>query len=432
MASLTTLPPELLNLITTPLTLKDLLKIRLLNKSHNLKFQHYFRTVLFTNITINLSPSSSSSINTLSQLSPSTKSYIKTLTISTQTWSRGVPTPKNTIKLSTSVSTTLHSLPNLTTINLIDPPKTLLTSLLTTTPPPLQSLHCNAPSLSLTDLTFPPSQSSLTNSLTTLSISLKFPSTNHNHRQTLKQTSKLFTTLSSLTTLHTLTLKNTTCPSPSPLQHNHPKNFLPPTFSLPNLKSLSLSNINLTTNDITHVLFPNPDSSGIEDINFDSCRLQIPDKQWYEVIRYLLSTHGFKNLKSVYLGLGGYYPGISTYELPDLQIILNQPNPVCEVSLLLRSTSTEDEKKEYITFQNPISKIINNKEITNSDKFWKFLTNGEYNSPNIIKWKKIRLLKDTYDTELRKLRAYAQYDWNMAETLEKKFRRDLEGLEGHV
>ncbi|KAF3309140.1 hypothetical protein TWF173_011373 [Orbilia oligospora] len=490
MASLATLPPELLNLITGPLTLPDLLKIRLLNKSHNLKFQHYFRSLLFTSISIridiNSDPDEDDSIYKLSHLPPAAKSYIQTIIISgskkylnfkpVDNYKSDNNTSHNITKKSKSkskstspnLSTILQTLPNLKTITIKETtPSTIITSLLTisistssssSSSTSLQSLHITTPSLNLTDLTFPASPIPILHSLTTLSLSLKFPFTN-NHHLDQKPISKLWTWITSLSpTLHSLSLKNTSSPpnslnQPWPL-HPHQTIFLPKNknknknkddkkkkgiTNLPHLKSLKLHNIYLTIQDI-HLLLPTPKDSLIEYISFEACQMQYPDKEWYEVISYLLPFNNnntttttnrqyFNHLNHISLKLNGHHPTIPTYELPDLEFTnLNSPNPLptCKISLKTTSTNQERKKEEIISLQKPLHHI-NNK--TPHKSFWTSLTNGKYTSPSILKWKRIRLLADQYDIELKKLSAYAQYDYHMADRLEKKFQRDLDRIE---
>ncbi|EGX50267.1 hypothetical protein AOL_s00076g232 [Orbilia oligospora ATCC 24927] len=509
MASLATLPPELLNLITGPLTLPDLLKIRLLNKSHNLKFQHYFRSLLFTSISIridiNSDPDEGDSIYKLSHLPSAAKSYIQTIIISgskeylnfkaVDNYKSNNNTSHNITKKSKSkskstspnLSTILQTLPNLKTITIKETtPSTIITSLLTisifistsSSSTSLQSLHITTPSLNLTDLTFPASPIPILHSLTTLSLSLKFPFTN-NHHLDQKPISKLWTWITSLSqTLHSLTLKNTSSPpnslnQPWPL-HPHQTIFLPKNknknkgkddkkkviTNLPHLKSLKLHNIHLTIQDIHHLL-PTPKDSLIEYISFEACQMQYPDKEWYEVISYLLPFNDnnnnnnntttanrqyFKHLNHISLKLNGHHPTIPTYELPDLEFTnLNRntdintlnPLPTCKISLNTTTPTNQDKKQEesIISLQKPLHHIItphpkNNTNIKTPHKsFWTSLTNGKYTSPSILKWKRIRLLADQYDIELKKLSAYAQYDYHMADRLEKKFQRDLDRIE---
>ncbi|KAF3216097.1 hypothetical protein TWF679_003315 [Orbilia oligospora] len=500
MASLTTLPPELLNLITGPLTLPDLLKIRLLNKSHNLKFQHYFRSLLFTSISIridiniNLDPDEDASIYKLSHLPSAAKSYIQTITISgskkylnfrpvdshnIKKKSKSKSKPKSTSSTSPNLPTILQTLPNLKTIIIKETtPSTIITSLLTTSistssssSSSIKTLHVTTPSLNLTDLTFPASNSPpsspptiipIFHSLTTLSLSLKLPFDQ-------KPISKLWTWITSLSpTLHSLTLKNTSNPptslnTPWPL-HPHQTTFLPKnkhkkknlTNNLPHLKSLKLHNIHLTIQDI-NILLPTPKDSPIEYISFEACQMQYPDKEWYEVISYLLlfnntTSHGeyFKHLNHISLKLNTHHPTIPTYELPDLEftnITSPTPLPTCKISFKPTFITTtaqgkkeEEEEESTISLQKPLHHIISllnniNNNINNINEknphtpFWTSLTNGKYTSPSILKWKRIRLLADQYDIELTKLSAYAQYDYHMADELEKKFQRDLDRIE---
>ncbi|KAF3247863.1 hypothetical protein TWF128_008577 [Orbilia oligospora] len=198
--------------------------------------------------------------------------------------------------------------------------------------------------------------------------------------------------------------------------------------------------------DIHHHLLPTPKDSLIEYISFEACQMQYPDKEWYEVISYLLlfndnnttNRQYFKHLNHISLKLNGHHPTISTYELPDLEFTdLNSPKPpqTCKISLKTTPTNQKDKQEPIISLQKPLHEIIsphlkNNINIkTPHTSFWTSLTNGKYTSPSILKWKRIRLLADQYDIELKKLSAYAQYDYHMADRLEKKFQRDLDRIE---
>ncbi|KAK6334832.1 hypothetical protein TWF718_010277 [Orbilia javanica] len=475
--SLITLPPELLNLITSPLTLHDLLKLRLINKPHNLKFQHFLRTELFTHIHLHLPQSSPrtspKSLKTLTLLPPSARTYITTITITSNhhpnTNTTATPTPlrKHHLKLA------LSTLPSLTTITIETTTPSHLTALLkslpvSTTTTSLRHCHCICPGISLSDVTLPSSSSSITHpvtSLRTLHLTVRIPNNPYNYKLTRslwKYISTAFPGLESLVVRNTSQIP--TDPStPWPLSNTSNSNntnnnsnsnksnksnkttFLPKQFTLHNLKTLELYNIYLTPQDITTSLLPV--DSKIESIHLEACHLNVPYIDWVDVIYHIFgrqsqSQPNLPHLTSLNLSLSGYHRGIASYELPEIiytstthplsQITLpicQIPPPLSQTTLPLLLTNPPESPPEtsYI-FHKDLQKILTPNRPTPSS-FWSYLTDDLWNSPKVTKWKRIRLLADQYDLDLKKLSAYAHYDYQTADRLERKFNADLDRIE---
>ncbi|KAK6511433.1 hypothetical protein TWF481_000350 [Arthrobotrys musiformis] len=387
MASLTTLPPEILSLICDGLTLRQILKIRLISRSHDEKFRDSMRREVFERLRVEFT---SSNVKRLAELGEEVGGYVRHITFVGE----GKVKTRAVVKL-------LGGLSGLKEVDLggLGAGVNVVIKALHVSET-LESVVYNS-SAGIMDLTFP----STLGNLKKLEMGLKIPYT-HASRPFEK---KLWGWIASLP-LTELKLVNTAEISCDPDQTTWPVRrhggYLPKHFSpLSHLKKIILGGIYLTLRDMK-LLIPSP--GDMEKVEFGGCQMVDPRVEWVGVIEYLDGI-------DVKLGLAGYFRGIAGYELPDL---VTHPDGDCEVTL-------QSPDGEYKFFKNVRLAVKN----SGDTGFWESLTDGKYDSPRVVRWKRLRMLGDRYDLEMKKLGGFAVYDYEAAGRLERKFLRDVEMLE---
>ncbi|KAK6354241.1 hypothetical protein TWF730_008653 [Orbilia blumenaviensis] len=487
MTSLLSLPPELTDQIFTYLPLSSILTLRLLNHTYNHKFQHPLRTILFTNLTLNLR---APAISHLTILPAPARAYIKHITFTRSPLK--LPLPKTLNKKKDPQPNLINALSNLPNLKSIDfDLKDNISDYWTPIIKALLANHKSSTTLtSLKTIRISPTAylttPDLTSSLPILSSSSKTPI--FRNLKTLeisitllydrpKHIERVWEWISSAAgpTLTSLILINTSQISPEdpwPLdsRHHHSSSississisisdsdntptFLPKTFHLPRLRGLKLQNLYLTIKDLHHLLTTS--SKSLESIDLHACYTQSPKHDWFNFLSLLhklisattttattinndkehttTTTTRTSNLSTIHLALQGHHRNISSYELPEISIITDSSCPTTfETVLHSPPNPPYITKKDIFSLLPSTSKNPNKAPETSIDTFWSSLTDSKWNSQQVTRYKRLRALSAQHDAEIRKLRCYAQYDYDMAASLEEKYQASLQKIKAEA
>ncbi|KAK6352245.1 hypothetical protein TWF730_009076 [Orbilia blumenaviensis] len=160
--------------------------------------------------------------------------------------------------------------------------------------------------------------------------------------------------------------------------------FLPSRFNLPNLKNLELVDVCLTLKDMK-VMLRNTDK--IESINISGCIAEDNRPSYFFKLLKYLQTRGANKLQYLELPMWGYHDGIVIYELPNLTLTGNwtDEKTMCKVELNI-------EKLRYsgvhtYTCEKSLWKELGKYETTK--EFWDSMTDNKWMSKEITNWKKL-------------------------------------------
>ncbi|KAK6529697.1 hypothetical protein TWF281_008860 [Arthrobotrys megalospora] len=404
MSSLASLPPELTDLVFSHLTTRESSKVRLINKSHNERFQEPFRTTIFTHIYLTFDEEI---IDHFARISSSDAGFwIQHITFSDNASKDRVPNYDwFAARMSSTTPLTLTDafkcLPNLRTVDFDDTCTTeygatawkkLIVAISSSKVSTIETLRTpQKTAMVMSDLKISPSE-------------MKWYRYGFRNLKTLEMrtrvqyerpglTENLWTWIAKVgTKLEDLTIWNsrTSRKKPTPNQQG---GFLPQDFNLPELKSIRINDLFLAVRDVKLLLSNNSDK--IETINLSNCRMDDQKKDWFDVLKFLKTKH-FTELTNLRLALSGYYDRTTEYDLPELTVTNSNwatVDATCEIRL--RSGVS----KHYVVRKS----LWNELDETDATVFWTSLTNGKWESKRATRWKRIESARQWLGSEAREL-----------------------------
>ncbi|KAK6512267.1 hypothetical protein TWF481_001157 [Arthrobotrys musiformis] len=193
--------------------------------------------------------------------------------------------------------------------------------------------------------------------------------------------------------------------SEGPRTPDAPVGYVPKEFNLPKLRRLTLVGVTVTPTDLKEIL----KSAGVEKIYIKKCDMGDPKKDWFEVIKNLRHG-GLRQIKELRLRMRTRR-GENDYDLPKLTFSSDKDwtnrGDTCRVAL--RSGL---QKRYVVTHKNLWNEAGTSSD---ADQFWDSLTNLKWKSKRATRWKRMQTVCDEHSCDMSGIIAtadWSEHDWS--------------------
>ncbi|KAK6349049.1 hypothetical protein TWF730_009809 [Orbilia blumenaviensis] len=425
MASLASLPQELVDMILDDLKPADLGKVRQLSRDHNARFQGLFWHLVFHPLKINLS---TACIERLIRLEgcPVT-SQIQSLAV--------FPHFSEDLKISRTTSLLTKAFASLSNLKFVminvhrhasgfDFWKPVMDAIIKSKRTTVEYIQGPGCGIQMSKFKFSPNQiKGYTTTFTNLK-SLDIKASVQVERAHISEEfwsfiEKIGTNLENLTVSTGRTAETISTP-------NSHGGYLPQNFNLPKLKELKLCDVSVTPMDLKKLLR----NADLEAIDISRCRMADPKKNWFEVVKFLRDNR-LEKVKKLELMLSAYYVchGGDSYDLPNLTI-----NGECSWTsegnncrVMLRSGLLN----HYVAHKNLWDELGKHDGI---DNFWASLTNNKWTSKRATRWKRLETANIIYRSEVEEHRyaGHGDYGDDTHQEIEDEYERKVMDINAEV
>ncbi|KAK6508362.1 hypothetical protein TWF506_010456 [Arthrobotrys conoides] len=210
-----------------------------------------------------------------------------------------------------------------------------------------------------------------------------------------------------------LTMRTTRTSTSIPLPNVY-GGFLPVNFNLPKLKELRLVDVAVTPMDLKKLL----GNVEMEVIDISQCRMMNPKVDWFEVLKHLRDGN-FTKIKELRFMISSQH-GSELYDLPNLLIDINgdwtSGGDSCRV--ILRSGLAKHDTVQ----KNLWDELGANDD---QDEFWSSLTDSKWTLPRATRWKRLQIATETYRSAMSRLGYVysSEYDGQQAWIVQEEYDR---------
>ncbi|KAK6523516.1 hypothetical protein TWF281_001497 [Arthrobotrys megalospora] len=391
MASLVSIPQELVDMIFADLTTKEIGRVRWLSKDYNERFKGAFWYKVFELIRVNLKPASLERLFKLVRGGGEVNQYLQHIIFRPVESYNELKDPK----VKQLLFKIMSILPNLRTVefdisqrssNAYDHWKPVMDAIIASKRQTVETITAPRCGLAMSSFNFRENQlEAWENTFTNLTYLEVSTSVQWERADvTFAFWSWVMVIGGKLEVLRVLGHRSNSLTDPKPDGEGR---FLPSTFNLPELKTLDLVDVCLALKDMKVML---RNTHKIESISLSGCVPETKRPSYFFKILKFLRNKRAERLEFLELSLGGYYNQIVAYELPTIILRKNwtDEKTMCNVEL-------NRERNEYAhvvpyNCQKSLWKELEEHDTTKG--FWDSLTDGKWMSRDVTKWKKLRYM----------------------------------------
>ncbi|KAK6513728.1 hypothetical protein TWF506_008167 [Arthrobotrys conoides] len=389
MASLASLPQELVDMILSTLTPQEINKIRMLSKSHDSRFKHLYWSRTLTELRLTLRAAHLQKLsNLLKGACDDLKQYLRHITICPIESYNEIKDPKvkplltGIIKYMDYLETVEFDIVQ-RSWNAIDHWKPVMDAIIASKRCSIEVIK--SPRCGLAMSSFNLREPQLISYETTFKNLRSLEVSTSVQFERADVTFAFWSWVNVIgSNLEELAVAGFRSQTPTRPKRDAEGRFLPKNFDLPKLKSLELVDVCLTLKDMKTML---RNTGVIEEIKIVGCVAETNRPSYYfKLLKYLQNKQA-TNLQSLELTLSGLHDSIVAYELPDLTFSGNWTDPKTLTSVELNSSKIRYRVAIAYSCHKSLWEELKNNNTTID--FWNSITEGKWVDRDITRWKKV-------------------------------------------